>query len=56
MIVLARRLGALAVTAAAALTLTGVPAQAAQAPIDVRLIAFNDFHGHLEPPAAPRAA
>ena len=51
MIVLARRLGALAVTAAAALTLTGVPAQATQAPIDLRLIAFNDFHGNLEPPA-----
>jgi 5'-nucleotidase len=51
MIVLARRLGALAVTAAAALTLSGVPAQAAQAPIDLRLIAFNDFHGNLEPPA-----
>ena len=51
MIVLARRLGALAVTAAAALTLTGVPAQAAQAPIDLRMIAFNDFHGNLEPPA-----
>ncbi|MFC0546545.1 bifunctional metallophosphatase/5'-nucleotidase [Kutzneria chonburiensis] len=49
--VLARRLGALAVTAAAALTLTGVPAQATQAPIDLRLIAFNDFHGNLEPPA-----
>ncbi|WP_043730618.1 bifunctional metallophosphatase/5'-nucleotidase [Kutzneria sp. 744] len=49
--VLARRLGALAVTAAVTLTLTGVPAQAAQAPIDVRLIAFNDFHGNLEPPA-----
>ncbi len=51
MIVLARRLGALAVTAAAALTLTGSPAQATPAPIDVRLMAFNDFHGNLEPPA-----
>ncbi|MFI9381053.1 bifunctional metallophosphatase/5'-nucleotidase [Kutzneria sp. NPDC052558] len=51
MIVLARRLGALAVTAAAALTLTGAPAQASPAPIDVRLIGFNDFHGNLEPPA-----
>jgi 5'-nucleotidase len=45
MIVLARRLGALAVTAAVALTLTGAPAQAAPAPIDVRLIAFNDCRG-----------
>jgi 5'-nucleotidase len=48
---LVRRLGAVALTAVAALAVSASPAQATPAPVDVRLIAFNDLHGNLEPPA-----
>ncbi|AHH93554.1 bifunctional metallophosphatase/5'-nucleotidase [Kutzneria albida] len=51
-----RRLGALAVTTAAALALSGTAAIAAPdshqpRPVSIRLIGMNDFHGNLEPPA-----
>ncbi|MEU5690936.1 bifunctional metallophosphatase/5'-nucleotidase [Actinosynnema sp. NPDC020468] len=48
----ARRVGALAVTAAAAvsLTLAQTPAQADTRTVDVRLIGINDLHGNIEPP------
>lgn len=53
---LARRVGALAVTATAALALTSATADAAidnhsSRPVAIRLMALNDFHGNLEPPA-----
>ena len=32
------------------LPLTGQRSSAPRAPITVQLLAFNDFHGHLEPP------
>ncbi|MCP2164421.1 bifunctional metallophosphatase/5'-nucleotidase [Goodfellowiella coeruleoviolacea] len=56
---LARRASALAATALAALTTAAVtaapasaqPKQPAQSTTDVRLIAFNDLHGNLEPPS-----
>ncbi|MGN9786487.1 bifunctional metallophosphatase/5'-nucleotidase [Nonomuraea sp. ZG12] len=39
--------------AAGALLLAGLPADATKAPrtVPVRLLALNDFHGHLEPPS-----
>ncbi|GDY31231.1 bifunctional metallophosphatase/5'-nucleotidase [Gandjariella thermophila] len=51
---LARRAAAVVAAATAALTLTATAAPAAgergAAPIDLRLIGINDFHGNLEPP------
>lgn len=48
----------ISLAALAALALAGCTAQRAggpgtAAPVTVKIIAFNDFHGHLEPPARP---
>src|SRR5919201_1623216 len=56
---LARRASAIVAAAVVAVTMTATaasPAGAAQndrlsAPIDLRLIGINDFHGNLEPPS-----
>ncbi len=51
----ARRRVALAVSAVATgavlATAAGVPATAAPAPIDLQILSFNDYHGHLQPPS-----
>ena len=51
---LSTRLAVLAAAALATTAVTTAPASAQQLPdptVDVRLIAFNDLHGNLEPPA-----
>ena len=49
----------LTVLAAAALSTVAVnpiQAEAGPKPVDVQLLALNDFHGHLEPPTGSAAA
>ena len=48
---LARRAVTITAAALAAVTATPASAQPAAPTTDVRLIAFNDFHGNLEPPS-----
>ena len=44
-------LTALAVTALGAVATTPEQAEAGPKPVDVKLLALNDFHGNLEPPS-----
>ncbi|RKT88582.1 5'-nucleotidase [Saccharopolyspora antimicrobica] len=46
-----RRAAALGTAVLATAALSGAPVSAAPATVDVRLIAFNDLHGNLDPPA-----
>ncbi|RKN42781.1 bifunctional metallophosphatase/5'-nucleotidase [Micromonospora endolithica] len=49
-------LTALAVAAFGAVTTTPDEADARPKPVDVKLLALNDFHGHLEPPTGSSGA
>src|SRR5687768_17313074 len=46
-----RRGFAVAVAGAAAMLCLQAPAQAHSRPVDLQILSFNDYHGHLEPPA-----